>query len=75
MEYTFEKFEEDLDKGHKIYFTYLKNKYLIYKVTENCYMQELVEQKSRNAVQEKAMITHNAIKMMFPYQKNYEYKV
>ena len=57
--YTFTNFSEDLDNGYKILFDYVRNRYVVYKVDENCYMQELVEQKTRNPVPEKSMITHN----------------
>jgi len=40
--YTFEEFEEILDKGYQVYFTYLKNRYLVFKTTENCYTQRLI---------------------------------
>lgn len=72
--YTFNKFSKDLDDGYKILFNYVRNRYVVYKVKENCYMQELVEQMSRNPVPEKAMITTKAIKQMFPYMKEIEYK-
>ena len=47
----------------------------LYKVDENCYMQELVEQKDRNPVAAKSMITFKAIKEMFPFMTEIEYKV
>ena len=47
---------------------------MVYKVRENCYMQELVEQMSKNPVPVKAMITTKAIKQMFPYMEEIEYK-
>ena len=72
--YTFSKYVEDLDNGYKIIFTYLQNRYMIYKVNENCYMQELLEQHSRNPVAPKSMITFKAIKMIFPYMEMIEYK-
>ncbi len=72
--YNFKKFKEDLDNGYKILFDYVRNRYVIYKVDENCYMQELVEQKSRNPAPEKAMITSKAIKEMFPFMEDIEYK-
>ncbi len=72
--YTFKKFSEDLDNGYKILFDYVRNRYVLYKVYENCYMQELVEQKSRNPVPEKSMITLKAIKDMFPFMEDLEYK-
>ena len=72
--YTFNKFSKDLDDGYKILFNYVRNRYVVYKVKEKCYMQELVEQMSRNPVPEKAMITTKAIKQMFPYMEEIEYK-
>ena len=73
--YSFKKFSKDLDDGYKILFDYVRNRYMVYKVDENCYMQELVEQKSRNPVPEKSMITYKAIKEMFPYITDVEYRV
>ena len=73
--YSFKKFSKDLDDGYKILFDYVRNRYMVYKVDENCYMQELVEQKSRNPVPEKSMITYKVIKEMFPYITDVEYRV
>ena len=73
--YTFEKFSDDLDNGYKILFDYVRNRYVLYKVDENCYMQELVEQKSRNPMAARSMITFKAIKEMFPFMTEIEYKV
>ncbi len=39
--YTFEEFEEILNDGYQVYFTYLKNRYLLFKTNENCYTQKL----------------------------------
>ena len=72
--YTFSEFAKDLDNGYKILFDYVRNRYVLYKVNENCYMQELVEQKSRNPAPAKSMITRKAIKEMFPYMIDIEYK-
>ena len=57
--YNFEQFSQDLDNGYKIIYTFVKNRYVIYKVNDNCYMQELLEQHSKNSVPPKAMITRN----------------
>ena len=73
-DYTFERFFEDLDNGFKIIFTYVKNRYVIYKVNDNCYMRELLEQHSKNSVPPKAMITFKAIKEDFPFMEDIEYK-
>lgn len=72
--YKFDQFVEDLDNGYKILYEYVRDRYMLYKVNDNCYMQELVEQKSRNPVQEKALITFKAVKEMFPFMKEFEYK-
>lgn len=72
--YSYEQFSKDLDNGYKILFDYVRNRYMVYKVNDNCYMQELIEQKSRNPAQVKSMITLKAIKQMFPYMEDIEYK-
>ena len=73
--YTLERLTNDLDNGYKILFDYVRNRYSIYKVDENCYMQELIEQKSRNPLPEKSMITFKAVKEVFPFMEDIEYKV
>lgn len=73
--YTFEKFSTDLDNGYKILFDYVRNRYVLYKVDDNCYMQELVEQKSKNPMAARSMITFKAIKEMFPFMTEIEYQV
>lgn len=73
--YTYTQFSKDLDDGYKIVFNYVRNRYVVYKVRENCYMQELVEQMSRNPVPEKAMITTKAVKEMFPFMDKIEYQI
>ena len=35
--YKLHDFERDLNNGYKIFLTYVNNRYLIYKTTENCY--------------------------------------
>ena len=62
--YTFIQFSEDLDNGYKILFDYVRNRYMIYKVNEN----------SKNPVPEKSMITLKAVKEMFPFMKDIEYR-
>ena len=39
--YKFENFDNDLDNGYKIYLTFVNNRYLVYKTSENCYTQEI----------------------------------
>ena len=47
--YTFEQFEEILDQGYQVYFTYLKNRYLLFKTTENCYTQKLISVRTKKS--------------------------
>lgn len=73
--YTLMQFSNDLNNGYKILFDYVRNRYVLYKVNDNCYMQELIEQKSKNPVPAKSMITYKAVKEMFPFMTDIEYKV
>ena len=41
--YTFNNFWKDLDDGLEIYYQYMGREYLIYKLTKNCYRQELIK--------------------------------
>lgn len=38
-EYTFEMMWEDLNNGYEIHYTYVRNKYLLFKTAQNCYTQ------------------------------------
>ena len=40
--YSFQMFWEDLNNGFQIYYTYMDCRYLIYKMTKNCYKNELI---------------------------------
>ena len=65
--YTFERFEEELDNGYQMYYTYLRNRYLLFKTAENCYTQKLVSKEDKNPQPRQ--------KEMFPFMENIEYKV
>lgn len=47
--YTFDEFEKILDDGYQVYFTYLKNRYLLFKTTENCYTQKLIAVRTKES--------------------------
>ena len=47
--YTFEDFENDLDNGYQIFFTYVRNRYVVFKTAENCYTQKLLSDTTKNA--------------------------
>lgn len=73
--YTFEQFEEDLNKGHQIYLTFVNNRYLVYKTNENCFTQELVNYEEKNPQPRMLMITYKRLKELFAYSTDLEIKV
>lgn len=73
--YTFEKFDKDLDNGYKIYLTFVNNRYLVYKTSENCYTQELIDYDEKNPQPRISMITYKRLKELFKYSTDLEYKI
>lgn len=73
--YSFEQMDEDLDNGFQIFFTYVNNRYLVFKTSDNCYTQKLLSIHDKNPQPRMAMITYKRLKEMFPYMENIEYKV
>ena len=71
---AFEQFDKNLDDGYQIYFTYVRNKYLIFKTSENCYTQKLLSEDLKNPQPRHAVITHKRVKEMFPFMEAIEYK-
>ena len=74
-DYTLEQMLEDLDNGYQIYFTYVKNRYLLFKTTENCYTQKLLTIHDKNPQPRLAMVTLKRVKEMQPFMEDIEYKV
>jgi len=74
-EYTYKKFDNDLNRGYKIYFTFVNNRYVVYKTNNNCYTQELVDFEESNPQPRKSIITKKRLKELYKYSKNFEYKV
>ncbi len=73
--YTFKKFEEELDNGYQIFFTYVRNRYLLFKTAENCYTQKLLSEDPKNPQPRQIVITRKRVKEMFPFMEDIEYKV
>ncbi len=73
--YTFERFCKELDSGFIMYFTYVNNRYLVFKTTENCYTQKLVSVYDKNPQPRILMITFKRLKELFPFMEEIEYKV
>ena len=74
-EYTFERFEKELDDGYQMFFTYVRNRYLLFKSSDNCYTQQLISKNDKNPQPRMLMITRKRVKEMFPYMEKIEYKV
>lgn len=72
--YTLEKFEQELDMGYQMYFTYVRNRYLLFKTSENCYTQKLITIKEKNPHPVMQMLTKKRVVEMFPYMEDIEYK-
>lgn len=73
--YSFNKFWKDLDDGLEIYYTYLGNRYIIYKLTKNCYKQELLlEENSKSPHPKMSILTLKRVKEIFPFMEEMEYK-
>ena len=71
--YTFEMFWEDLDNGYRIFYTYLGCRYLIYKLTTNCYKNELIQAPEKCPHQKNAMYTLKRVKEIFPFMQDKQY--
>lgn len=73
-EYTFNHFWKDLDNGLEIYYTYMEKRYLIYKLTKNCYKQELITNEEKNPHPRMSILTLRRVKELFEYMSDFEYK-
>ena len=73
--YTFEEFYKNLEDGYQIYFTYVRNRYLLFKTSENCYTQQLLTVHDKNPQPRHSMITFKRVKEMFENEfQNFESK-
>lgn len=73
--YTFNKMKKELDNGYQIYFTYVRNKYQLFKTSDDCYTQKLLTNDLKNPLPRVSMITHKRLKEIFPYMEEIEYKI
>ncbi len=73
--YEFQKMEEELSNGYQLYFTYVRNRYLLFKTADNCYTQKLLTDDPKNPQPRLSIITKKRVKEMFPYMEEMEYKV
>ena len=73
-EYTFEKMWLDLKNGYQIYYTYVGNRYVLFKTAENCYTQKLLSTDQKSPHPRQLMLTLKRVKEMFPHMEAVEYK-
>ena len=74
-EYTFEMMWEDLNNGYQIYYTFVRNRYLLFKTASNCYTQKLLSDNEKNPQPKMSMLTLKRVKEMFPHMEDIEFKV
>ena len=75
QKYTFEMMWEDLNNGYQIYYTYVRNRYLLFNTAPNCYTQKLLSDHPKNPQPRMQIVTHKRIFEMFPFMEEFEYKV
>ena len=63
--YTFEQMWLDLKNGYQIYYTYVGNRYLLFKTAEH----------KKNPQPRMLMLTLKRVREMFPHMEDIEYKV
>ena len=74
-DYTFEKMWVDLSNGYKIYYTYVRNRYVLFKTAKNCYTQKLLSNNTKNPLPKMSMLTLKRVKEIYPYMEDIEYKI
>lgn len=74
-EYTFEMMYEDMRNGYQIYYTYVKNRYLLFRTAKNCYTQKLISCDNKNPQPKSTVLTLKRVMEMFPFMEDIEYKV
>ena len=74
-EMTFEKLWQVLHDGYQVYFTYMDKKYLLYKMANNCYREELLSFTDKSPHPKFTMVTLKKIKDIYPFMTEIEYKV
>lgn len=72
--YSFEQMEEELNNGYQIYFTYVRNRYQLFKTSENCYTQQLLTENPKNPLPRLSIITKKRLKEIYPHMEAIEYK-
>ena len=73
--YTFEDMWEDLNNGYEIHYTYLNNRYSLFKTANNCYTQKLLIQDKKNPGSKILILNIKRVKEIYPHMEDIEYHV
>ena len=73
--YTFDRMNDELDNGYIIFFTYVRNRYQLFKTSDNCYTQQLLTEDPKNPLPKLSIITRKRLKEVYPYMEDIEYKI
>lgn len=73
--YSFTRMNKELDEGYTIFYTYVRNRYQLFKTSENSYTQQLLTENLKNPLPRLSIITHKRLKEIFPYMEDIEYKI
>ena len=73
--YNIDKFEKELDAGFTMYYTYVRNRYMLFKTSDNCYTQKLLSVHEKKPQPIMSILTKKRVYEMFPFMEDIEYKV
>jgi hypothetical protein len=73
--YTLEKLLKDLENGFGLYYTYLDNRYLLRKVADNAYSQELITIKEKSPHPKLSIVSLKVVKEIYKGMTDFEYEV
>lgn len=73
--YTFTRMKKDLDNGYQIYFTYVRNRYQLFKTSQDCYSQKLITDNLKNPLPRLSIITNKRLREIYPFMEDIEYKI
>ena len=73
--YTFEMMYEDLRNGYQIYYTYVRNRYVLFRTAKNCYTQKLLSSEKNNPHPKTTMLSLKRVKEIFPFMEDIEYSM
>ena len=73
--YTFEDMWLDLKNGYQIYYTYVRNRYVLFRTAKNCYTQKLLSDDPKNPQPKMTMLTLKRVKKYFHTWKTLNIKL